>query len=257
MSLDGVFIAYEVRGAGLPALVFIHGWSCDRNYWRGQLEPFARKFQVVAVDLAGHGESGFGREAWTIAAFGEDVAAVVNTLSLERIILIGHSMGGDVIMEAARRLPGRVEALVWIDTYRELGTPRTPEEVQALMAPFQADYLEATRAFVRSMFRAGSDEELVEQVAADMSAAPPSVALGAMEAAITYDREVTSTLRELNLPLVAINPDNQPTHLDSMARYGVETVLIPETGHFLMLEDPEGFNRRLLETIDPFVQQAG
>ncbi len=68
-SADGVRVAYEVRGTGTPALVFIHGWSCDRSYWAGQLETFSREFQVVAIDLAGHGESGFGRQPWTIGAF--------------------------------------------------------------------------------------------------------------------------------------------------------------------------------------------
>src|SRR5207249_632714 len=115
---DGIRIVYEVQGEGrpgTPALVFIHGWSCDRSYWKGQLEPFSQRFKVVAIDLAGHGESGLGRDAWTIAAFGGDVAAVVQKLGLERVILIGHSMGGHVTAEAARRLPGRVAGLVWVD----------------------------------------------------------------------------------------------------------------------------------------------
>ena len=87
-----------MRGRGAPALVFIHGWSCDRTYWRGQVDAFSQTFRVVAVDLADHGESGTGRQVWTIGAFGEDVAACVSKLGLQRIILIGHSMGGDVIL---------------------------------------------------------------------------------------------------------------------------------------------------------------
>ena len=74
-----------------------------------------------------------------MGAFGGDVAAVVERLGLQRIILIGHSMGGDVIVEAARRLPGRVAALVWVDAYKRLGTFRTPEQVQAMVAPFRAE----------------------------------------------------------------------------------------------------------------------
>jgi pimeloyl-ACP methyl ester carboxylesterase len=61
-SPDGIPIAYETRGQGAPALVFVHGWSCDRTYWAGQLEPLSRDYRVVAIDLAGHGESGVGRE---------------------------------------------------------------------------------------------------------------------------------------------------------------------------------------------------
>ena len=55
ISSDGVDIHYEVHGEGEPALVFIHGWSCDRSYWRAQVEYFAKQYQVITIDLAGHG----------------------------------------------------------------------------------------------------------------------------------------------------------------------------------------------------------
>ncbi len=253
-SSDGIRIAYEAYGEGSPALVFVHGWSCDRSYWAGQLQPFSRRFKVVAVDLAGHGESGLGRETQTMGAFGGDVAAVVERLGLQRIILIGHSMGGDVIVEAARRLPGRVAALVWVDAYKRLGTFRTPEQVQAMVAPFRADFVETTRGFVRGMFPTGADPSLVERVAADMSSAPPAIAIGALESAISFDREIPLALQELRLPVVAINPDNAPTDTASMRSHGVEVVLMSGVGHFLLMEDPERFNRLLSTVIDTFVR---
>jgi pimeloyl-ACP methyl ester carboxylesterase len=160
-SADGVRIAYEVRGEGSLALVFVHGWSCNRSFWAGQLEPFSRQFKVVAVDLAGHGDSGRNREKWTIQSYGDDVAAVVKKLNLKRVILIGHSMGGDVIPEAALRLPGRVVGLIWLDTYKKLGGGRTPEEVQAFVAKLRPNFSEATRDLVRSMFVSTSDPALV------------------------------------------------------------------------------------------------
>src|SRR4030042_2442379 len=58
ISSDGIPISYEVRGKGEPALIFVHGWCCDRSYWNEQLPHFAQKYKVVSVDLAGHGESG-------------------------------------------------------------------------------------------------------------------------------------------------------------------------------------------------------
>jgi pimeloyl-ACP methyl ester carboxylesterase len=124
-SSDGVPIGYEVHGSGTPALVFVHGWSCDRSYWRGQVDAFAARHRVVTVDLAGHGASGAGRSAWTMPAFGEDVVAVVaelglDDLVLDDLVLVGHSMGGDVIVETALRLPGQVLGLVWVDTYATL-----------------------------------------------------------------------------------------------------------------------------------------
>lgn len=246
---DGVPIAYEVLGEGEPALVLVHGWSCDRSYWRGQMEPLSRRFGVVAVDLAGHGESGLGREAWTIEAFGADVAAVVEKLGLRRVILVGHSMGGDVIAEAARLLPGRVAGLIWVDTYRQLRTPRTAEQVAAFMAPLRADFPTNTSTLVRSMFLPGSDSALVERVAADMSSAPPAVALGALESALSYGRQMPRSLQELKLPVIAINPDNSPTDEASMKRYGVEVIYMSGVGHFMQMEDPERFNGLLLTAI--------
>jgi pimeloyl-ACP methyl ester carboxylesterase len=111
-SADGVRIAYEVHGHGSPALVFVHGWSCNRSFWAGQIEPFSKQFEVVGVDRAGHGDSGRNRAKWTIPSYSEDVAAVVKKLNLKKVILIGHSMGGDVIPEAALGLPGRVVGLI-------------------------------------------------------------------------------------------------------------------------------------------------
>src|SRR3954451_743382 len=97
-SADDIPLHYEVHGGGAPALVFVHGWSCDTTYWRGQIGYFADRYQVVTVDLAGHGSSGLGRRAWTMPAFGADVAAVMATLGFPEMVLIGHSMGGDVIV---------------------------------------------------------------------------------------------------------------------------------------------------------------
>jgi pimeloyl-ACP methyl ester carboxylesterase len=256
-SPDGIPIVYEVHGEGAratPALVFAHGWSCDRTYWAGQLRPFSRHFKVVALDLVGHGESGLGRSAWTIEAFGGDVAAVVNKLGLEHVILIGHSMGGDVVTAAARRLPGRFTGLIWIDTYKQLRKPHTPEEVEALLAPLRADFVDSTRALVRSLVRPTSDSSLVERIVADMSSAPPAVAIEALESSFGYSREIPGALQELKLPVVAINTDSPPTDIPSMKGHGVKVVVMPRVSHFMMMEDPERFNRVLRGVIDTLVR---
>ena len=248
-SPDGVRIVYEVHGQGSLALIFVHGWSCNRSFWAGQMEPFSRQFKVVAVDLAGHGDSGRNRQIWTIPSYGEDVAAVVKKLNLKRVILIGHSMGGDVIPEAALRLPGRVVGLIWLDTYKKLGKGRTPEEVQAFIAKLSPNFPEATRDLVRSMFVNTSDPALVERVALVMSSAPPSIALPSVDAAFSYSREMPRTLEQLHLPVIAINPDNAPTDVASLEHYGVQVIIMPGVGHFLMMEDPQRFNGLLSTAI--------
>ena len=74
---DGLEIVGEVRGRGDAALVFLHGWCGDREYWKHQVEVFAADYRVVALDQAGHGESGKGRKAWTADGLAGDVEAVV------------------------------------------------------------------------------------------------------------------------------------------------------------------------------------
>ncbi|HWC19104.1 MAG TPA: alpha/beta hydrolase, partial [Terriglobales bacterium] len=97
---DGLNLVCEVRGQGDTALVFLHGWGGDRQYWKHQVGVFAADYRVVALDQAGHGESGKGRKAWTADGLAGDVEAVVKALGLKRVILVGHSMGGPVALLA-------------------------------------------------------------------------------------------------------------------------------------------------------------
>lgn len=252
-SADGVPIAYEVHGKGSPALVLVHGWSCDRSYWKEQVDDLSSEYQLVLIDLAGHGESGLGRKDYTMASFGDDVAAVVDSLKLEHVVLVGHSMGGDVIVEAAKRLPGKVVGLVWVDDYKSLSKPHSEEEVDAFVAKFRKDFRGTTTAFVRGLFGPNADPKLVDHVANDMASAPPAVALSALQNSFSYSREVTATLAGLKLPVVAINSDRDPTDYDSLQKYGVKAFVTPDSGHFLMLENPPRFNRTLDSVIRGFI----
>lgn len=232
--------------------MFVHGWSCDRTYWKHQVGHFAGQTQVVAVDLAGHGRSGAGRAEWTMPAFGEDVVAIADQLGLERMVLVGHSMGGDVIVEAARRLGDRVAGLVWADVYASLDRDAS-WDAEEFIAPFRADFVAWTREFVKGMFVPTSDQRLVEWVAADMSAAPPEIALDALEHAVTFDSFIVAALPEIHAPMVAINAGYEPTDVDNLQSHGIRAIVMPDVGHFLMLEQPEAFDRLLEETIAGFL----
>jgi pimeloyl-ACP methyl ester carboxylesterase len=249
LSFDGVPIRFDIVGSAKRALVFVHGWSCDRTYWRHQVGAFAEEHRVVAIDLAGHGESDVGRSAWTMPSFGADVVAVVDALDLDDVVLIGHSMGGDVIVEAALALGDRVTGLVWVDTYRRLTEPETPEDVEAFVEPFRRNFAATTRSLVRTMFPAATAAALIEEIAADMSAAPPEVAVDALHHAVSNEGPVMAALRRLTAPIVAINPDYRPTDSVSLREYGVEAVIASGVGHFPMLEDPDQFNRLLADVI--------
>jgi pimeloyl-ACP methyl ester carboxylesterase len=265
VSTDGVPIKFESRDGGEPTLVFIHGWCCDRGYWNEQLPYFAQKYRVVTIDLAGHGESGFDRKAWTMDAFGDDVVAVTTKLNLKRVVLIGHSMGGIVILKAALKMPERILGLVAVDEFFNLEAKNTPEEIEKLLAPFRSNFTEATGNWVRTIFTPKSDPKLVERIVADMSACPPLVGLGAaagadgmIEFEYNMENRLIRTLRELKAPIVFINSDSQPTEVEINRRYlpSFNAKIVPGVGHFVMLEAPEIFNRLLEESIREFKQQA-
>jgi pimeloyl-ACP methyl ester carboxylesterase len=253
-SADGVPIAYEVHGQGEPALVLVHGWSCDRSYWKEQIEYLSPQYRLVLVDLAGHGESGTGRKDYTMSAFGADVAAVVDSLGLQKVVLVGHSMGGDVIVEAAKKLPGRVVGLVWVDDYKSLGPARSAAEVDAFVEKFRKDFRGTTNGFVRGMFAPNADPKLVDRVAKDMASAPPAIALSAMHNSFLNAGHIPADLTGLKLPVVAINSDREPTDHESLGKYGVKAFVLPDSGHFPMLEDPPRFNRSLDSVVKRFQQ---
>jgi pimeloyl-ACP methyl ester carboxylesterase len=251
-SADGVPIAYEVHGVASPALVLVHCWSCDRSYWKEQVDELSPQFQLVLIDLAGHGESGMGRKNYTMESFGDDVAAVVEKLDLKGVVLVGHSMGGNVVVAAAQRLRGRVAGVVWIDTYKTLEIPATDPGTNAFVARLRKDFRHTTDTEVRSMFGANADPKLVDRVAKDLASASPAVGLSALENHFAYAREVPGILDGLKLPVAAINCDNQPTDYDSLARHGVKARVLPDIGHFIPLEDPARFNRTLSSVVRSF-----
>jgi pimeloyl-ACP methyl ester carboxylesterase len=254
LSADGVPVVFEARGNGEPALVFIHGWCCDRGYWNAQVSEFSLRHQVVSIDLAGHGESGMDREEWTVAAFGQDVAAVVEQLGPDQAILIGHSMGGPVAAEAAGLLSGRVIGIIGVDNFNDVEQKLTDEELNAFFAPIQADFREGTANFIRQyMFTPATDSALIEWIVADMSSAPSQVGLSAFENLFKYD--LASAVSKAAVPIRCINSDKYPVNPDAGKRHApsFEVTIMPGVGHFPQLEDPETFNRHLNEAITELI----
>jgi pimeloyl-ACP methyl ester carboxylesterase len=253
-SQAGVHIQYRVYGSGAPLVVLIHGWSCDSNYWAAQLDALKSRYTVATVDLAGHGGSGANRSDWSMAAFGADVAAVVNALKdHRRVVLVGHSMGGPVAVEAARRLKSRVVGVIGVDTLADVGLPRPPAaDAERQLAPFRKDFIGATRQFVSgNLFAKNSDPVLVRRVADDMSQAPPAVAIPAIVGMGNWDG--VSALKDITAPLVLINSDMRaPADAARMRQWSPKFRLVTLTGvsHFLMMEDPQRFNPLLQQEIE-------
>jgi pimeloyl-ACP methyl ester carboxylesterase len=256
-SADGVSIHYRVQGQDEPALVFIHGWSMDLSYWNKQLAYFEGKHKVVALDLAGHGDSGSDRKDWTVEAYSGDVEAVVKNLDLSSAILIGHSLGGLVMIEAARRIPERIKGLIGVDTLVDFEMSLPQDEIDEWIGAFRSDFVQSTEEYVRSLFPKEADPDLVEQVVADMLAAPPKVGIGTLRGFFDYYKHrLRGAAQQIKVPLICINSDMHPPEVDTNRKYirSFKAKIIAGVGHFPMVEDPETFNRLLEEAIGEISQ---
>ena len=241
-SADGVPIYVRVRGEGPPAVVLIHCWLGDSGLFRDAQRALSHGRRVVALDLAGHGQSGTRRKEWSIAAFGEDVVAVVDLLRLEPVVLVGHSMGGLVMLEAARRLHGRVAGLVAIDTLKDADWQPPPGALEEFLRPFRADFTTAARAYVRSLFAPETDPVVAARAAERMAAVPETVGLPSLVAAMTYD--LARGLRGVaDLEIREIASPRFPTNLAANRRHAprFETRTLPGVGHYPMIEAPQPF----------------
>ena len=206
---DGVRLVYDVRGKGDTALVFIHGWACNRSFWHEQVDNFAQQYYVVSVDLGGHGEFQANRDVWSIAAFGGDVKVIVEQLDLAEVVLIGHSMGGMVALECARLMPKRVVGIVGVETLHDAEFVYNKEMTKKAVENFKSDFRGTMTSFVRSAFVEGTNPNLIDWVVSKACAANQEAALGVILEMPNLDGfGLTEKIREDDrfeaLPVVAL-----------------------------------------------------
>jgi len=248
-AADGVPIAYAIRGSGSPALVFIHGWMCDQTFWDAQVGPFSGSNVVVTIDLAGHGRSGMNRDEWSLMAFGADVQAVVEHLDLDQIILVGHSMGGPVALEAARLMPDRVIGVIAVDALQNADFEFGPDQKARFLAAWDEDFAGTCTTFVTSMFPETADPALVNRVESAMCEGPAESSVAQFRQFLDYDMK--AVLEAVQVPVRCINANGFPTDVDGNRAYheDFEAVIIDGPGHFLMMETPGEFNAQLWSVV--------
>jgi len=244
-STDGVKIAYTTKGQGEPALVFIHGGLADRTFWSNQMEAFSDRYRAIALDLAGHGESGVDRRAWSMQAFGHDVRAVIEAENVQRAVLIGNSLGGPVAAETALLLPRRIIGIVAVDTFHELNMRADPDQVKARADAFRSDFDGSVKNMVRMLFHPDADPALMKDAEQRMLKCPASTAPGMFESFASYD--MAATVRRLTVPIRCINGDLFPINFEANRAIhpDFDAMVLPHIGHYPMLECPEEFNRCL------------
>lgn len=247
---DGVPIHYSVSGKGDPALVFIHCWACNRHFWDNQVAEFSKTYRVVTIDLPGHGESGQGRKSYSVESYGDDVKTVVTKLNLKRVVLVGSSMGGPIALEATKRMPDRVVAIVPVDTLQNVDQKVPQEQLDSVFQQMQADFKAATTSLLNQFFFAPTTPPAVrERIINETIAQKPEVVLPILKAVFSYD--AAPGLREVKVPIRAINADRVPTDVTANRKYApqFDVAIIKGTGHYPMLEDPTRFNQMLAEIL--------
>jgi pimeloyl-ACP methyl ester carboxylesterase len=250
VSANGSPISYGVKGMGEPTIVFVHCWTCSHEFWKDQIDYFSRTNRVVWLDLAGHGQSGSNRSNYTMEAFGEDVAAAVNKAGVNRVVLVGHSMGGPVSIEAAKILGDKVVAIVGVDTfYTPFQYPESEAEINGFVKPFEKDFAGTTQQMFESMFTPNVDPELKASIAQLFAGESPEMAVSAMYEIFRWSaRNGQHDLESYSNKLKNINA--APTGNETALHKSV--TLIPGVGHFVPQVKPDEFNAALRDIISEY-----
>ncbi len=266
LTLPGTQLFYEDVGHGTPPLVFVHGVACAHDDWHAQVDFFRPRQRVVACDLRGHGASTGDPAQCTIETYGADGGALLRSLDLPPAILVGHSMGARVVLQAYGDAPERVAGLVLIEGSR-LGTGDAQTAEQAVRQRIEAvGYTTFVQGFFADMFLEGSDPDLKERLVKRALAVPEAVGTTLIPQVIGWDaRSLDAALAKVAVPMLVIqstynNPQRVRVPLEpgarspwlELVRQAVPTAqieVVSGAGHFVMVEQPHAVNQLLEEFV--------
>lgn len=246
-SFDNSPITYEYRGAGDITAFLIHGWTCNREFWRQQFQRPVPGMRTVLIDLAGHGLSRASRNAreWTMDNFARDVVAVADQLDCTAAICVGHSMGGAVAIDAAIRLGPRCRLVLGADTFTDpTFYPRQPEvEIRVRLEKMADSYPAELRRMVNAIVATATPRSVTDWLASQMCQTDKDIALASLRGLLEWDldlrrRHVSCPIRTINARLLQAESANFYAE-----KYELSVVFQDGVGHFPMLEAPDAFER--------------
>jgi pimeloyl-ACP methyl ester carboxylesterase len=252
---DGVNIAYTDTGKNDTTLLFVHGWCINKSYWANQAAYFGKRYRVVAIDLPGFGQSGKNRNQWNTLAFSREDDSVIKQLKLKKVILVGHSMSGDVVLQAAVDNPKQVIGLVVVDIFKNVGkdevqTGQEKKEYAAAIDSLKHHFKKiAFDYFNQALFYSTTTAAVKKRVLNDVAQVDTVIAAACMEPNDDFN-EVTK-LKAAKTKLYLINSDVEPTDTTHLATNKIpyKLLYIHATGHFPMIEKPQQFNMLLDKVI--------
>jgi pimeloyl-ACP methyl ester carboxylesterase len=237
-------IHYLNRGKGDSAVVFVHGWTCNADFWKSQMADFP-SLRLIAIDLAGHGHSDKPKVAYTMDYFARSIDAALTDAKVKHAVLVGHSMGTPVIRQYYRLFPTKTAALVIVDGALRMAFSK--EQMNDFMAPLKANYQTAAPQVVDGMLGPVKDEKLKAEIRAAMLSTPDYVALSAMDG--MTDEKIYGP-DPIKVPVLAVLakspfwPPDTESFLRSLAPT-LELSMWDDVSHFLMMERPQAFDQEV------------
>jgi pimeloyl-ACP methyl ester carboxylesterase len=242
-KLDGNKIHYYDIGnaKSRDALVLIHGWTCNADFWKDSLEAFPN-YRVIALDLPGHGQSDKPKVEYSMAFFARAVDAVLKESGVKRAVLAGHSMGTPVAREFYRANPHRTLGIVVVDGALRSFFPKSFTE--QFLTQMKANYKASSAQFVDGMASAIKDEALRKLVRETMLSTPDYVAVSAMEG--MADEKIWKE-DKITVPVLAVMAQSPYWPADIKQIYtsiapNVDFQMWTGVSHFLHMEKPAEFN---------------
>ena len=252
-------ISYSTCGEGDTALFFVHGWNINKSYWSGQQNRFCKDYQIVTMDLPGFGQSKNLKGEYSIDSYATDVKELINSLDLNKVILIGHSMGSRVVLEAAQG-NDKVIALMAVDDYKDVSQILTDElkaEADGFVEWLQQDFTTNSALYASEyMIHPETDSLIKQRIISDYRRANPETSIPAIEAYFNYPYSEQERLSNLNIPLFLLSGDMMPVDTVGLQNTGLDyqNLVINKSGHFPMVEQLEIFNQKLAMVLKSLVK---
>jgi pimeloyl-ACP methyl ester carboxylesterase len=243
-------LAVDDGGRGGLPVVFVHSLAGSSAHWAAQLQHLRPSRRAVALDLRGHGQSEAPRNGdYTIKGISGDIGAVVDSLKLDRFVLIGHSLGGGVALVYAGAHPERVAGLLLLDPIGD-GKQIPSVEVKTFLTGLESNYDKAIQGYWSGI--AGTDSDIQGRLLADLRATPRETVMPALREAMQFDPH--PALAQFRGPMLAIvTPSNDaPFSLHRLGK-GFPHRVVTGTGHWIQLDKPDEFNRMMDEFLEKSV----
>jgi pimeloyl-ACP methyl ester carboxylesterase len=247
-------IAFDDIGSGFP-IVFLHGFPLNRTMWEPQVTALVSEFRCITIDMRGFGGSTVS-PPFTMDRYADDVVAVLDTLGIERAVVVGLSMGGYVAFAMWRRHKHRIRALVLADTRAVADSVEVVEKRRGLIAAAesQGSTAVANAQIAGLMGRSTRDKrpDIYDAMHRMMAQAPAQGVIGALEALIARP-DSTSTLATIDVPTLIIVGDEDVITPVKEARRLQEGIprsrleILKGAGHLSNVERPASFNTVMTE----------